>query len=353
MATKEQFDELAASNKTIIETLANMNSTLQTVAGMKAAVEELQTDFREVKTQLKKHKEDTDAGFEAVHKRVDELQGTKGELKASMKDVLPRAVMRLEKLYDEATHLEGTVIVGKLPSAPAERYSEKVVRDVVVQLSGSQTTITPRGDKGVFAISFKAIAKNTPGIRARSFLLKLPTVHASRLMWAQLDRPKELRNHDSRARRFGRQFKAKVIAPSSMSEKSPVFFTVLNGFLVINHSVIGPINLIPDEDHWQELSELILKLIKNPRRPPLSHSKPFLAQMTRPIAEFLYEVFVSIPEEFPDPCSENPDESNLLDLEFDPDLDLDQAPPPPVFEPNIDWLAPLNRSVSKGHRPTQ
>jgi hypothetical protein len=255
--------------------------------------------------------------------------------------------MRLEQLYDASSQLEGTVIVGKLPSAPADKYSEDFVCTVVSQLSGSQTTIVPRGDKGVFAINFKAVAKSTPSVRARSFMMKLPSVHASRMMWAQLDRPKELRDHDSRARRFGRQFKSRVTAPSSTSDKPPVFFTILNGFLVINESIIGPINLIPDEEHWPELSELVLSLIKNPRRPQLTHAKPFLAQMTRPIAEFLHERFIAIPDEFPDPCAENPDVSDLLDLEYDEDV-VDQAPPPPTFEPNIDWLAPLDRSAPKG-----
>jgi hypothetical protein len=353
MATKEQFEELKSSNKTILETLATMNASLQSVVSMKTDVENLKVNMTDITAQLKKQEEDTAAGFDAVNRRVDEIQATvaaappQGQqapvvLKASMKDVLPRAVMRLDQLYDEASQLDGTVIVGKLPSAPAERYSEAVVRDVVAQLSGSHTSITPRGDKGVYAISFKAVARSTPGVRARSFLSKLPGVHASRLMWAQLDKPRELREHDSRARRFGRQFKARVVAPSATTDKPPVFFSIVKGFLVVNESVIGPINLIPDEDHWPELSEMVLTLIKNPRRPQLSHSKPLLAQMTKPIAELLYEAFVSIPEEFPDPCAENADESDLLDLEFDEDL-VDQTPPPPVFEPNIDWLAPLDR----------
>jgi hypothetical protein len=356
MATKEQYDDLVASNKTIIETLANMNSTLHAVASMKSDVDELKVNVGDIKVQLKKQEEDTAAGLDAVNRRVDDIQAAvavaapkqgQSEIKATMKEVLPRAVMRLEQLYDDATLLDGTVIVGKLPSAPADGYSEGVVCDVVAQLSGSQTSITPRGDKGVYAISFKAVARNTPGIRARSFLTKLPSVHASRLIWAQLDRPRELREHDSRARRVGRQFKSKIISPSATTDKSPVFFTIIKGFLVINDSVIGPINLIPDEAHWSELSDLVLAVIKNPRRPQLTHSKPLLGQMTKPIAEFLYEVFVSIPEDFPDPCADDADEGDLLDLELDDDI-VDQTPPPPVFEPNIDWLAPLNRSASKG-----
>jgi hypothetical protein len=356
MATVEQFNELAASNKTIIETLASMNSTLQTVAGLKTAVDTLTSEVQEVRTQVQEHKEVTASGLAAVNKRVDDVQAAisgSGSsqllvLKAPLKVVLPRAVQRLDQLYDEAAQMEGTVIVGKLASAPADRYSENLVRDVVQQLSGSSVSYVPRGDKGVFAINFKAVAKNTPGVRARSFLLRLPTVHASRIMWAQPDRPKELRDHDSRARRFGRHLKSKIVAPSAAaSDKSPIFFTVVKGFLVINESVIGPINLIPDEEHWPELAELVCTLIRNPRRPQLTHSKSFLSQMTRPIAEFLYESYVAIPEDFPDPCSENADESDLLDLDYDPDQ-VDPVVTPPVFEANIDWLAPLNRPTSKG-----
>jgi cob(I)alamin adenosyltransferase len=157
MATKEQFEELKSSNNTIIETLANMNATLQTVVGLKASVDKLQAEVGEVKTQIQQQKDEMSAGLSAVNRRVDEVQATISSQssrpteskppKASIKDVLPRAVMRLEQLYDEASHLEGTVIVGKLPSAPADKYNEKLIPDVVAQLSGSQTSISPRGDK--------------------------------------------------------------------------------------------------------------------------------------------------------------------------------------------------------------
>jgi hypothetical protein len=180
-------------------------------------------------------------------------------------------------------------------------------------------------------------------MRAKLFLSNLSSIHASRILWAQPDRPKELRDHDSRARRFARQFKSRIVAPQNTSGKSPVFFNVTHGFLVINDSVIGPINLIPDEDYWPELSELVLTLIKNPRRPMMTNSKPLMSQMTKPIANLLYEAAVAVPDEFPDPCLEDADESELLDLEYDENL-VDQAPPPIPFDPKTDWFAPLQPS---------
>jgi hypothetical protein len=113
---------------------------------MKSTVDHLQAGITEVQDKLKKYKETSAAGFDTVHSRIDHIQahpGHSAEVKAGMKEVLPRAVMRLKQLYDAATQLEGTVIVGKLPSAPAERYSEDFVRNIVSQLSGSQTSITP------------------------------------------------------------------------------------------------------------------------------------------------------------------------------------------------------------------
>jgi hypothetical protein len=353
MASQEQITKLMEDNqtimsdhKTIIETLAAINSTLTSFSGVKDSVDKVQTDLNDVKEELSAHKVATQAALDAVNAKIEEKVTVSSQpekiTKPSLRELIARESFRLDRLMEEAGCMEGTVIIGKQSSTPPEKYSESFVKTTVAQLSGSATTITPRGTTGVYAVSFKQVAGTTPATRARSFLSKLSTIYASRQIWAQMDRPRELREHDRRARAFARPFKSRVIAPNASSAaKSPVFFSIERGYLVINESVIGPINLIPDDTHWPELNDLVLNLIRNPRRPKINFSRLLSAQLNKPIAELLYDAFTSIPEEFPDPTEEDCDESELLQLELDEDDPL--QPPTLQFDPNVDPFAPLPR----------
>jgi hypothetical protein len=269
-------------------------------------------------------------------------------LPPSFEDVLSRECNRALRLVDEANQMDGTVIIGKQPSAPDNLYSEEEVRKVVSTISGSGSTLAPRGASGsIFSLSFRKIGNHTPAIRAKNFLVKLGKMQASRVMWAQVDRPKELRDCDRRARSFARAFKAKVVAPTS-STRSPVFFTVEQGFLIINDTVIAPVTLIPSEDSWTEFYELVFDLIKNGKRNRVCKTKLYSLQLHKPIAKFLYEAFIAAPEDVE--LDEDEDEYMNEDeaLTFDNNLEV-QPPPVRQLGPIVDLLAPLD-SAADGQR---
>jgi hypothetical protein len=239
--------------------------------------------------------------------------------------------------------MEGVVVIGKQPSAPENLYSETEIRKVVATISGSGVTLAPRGTTGkIFSLSFKKVGNSTPSHRAKNFITKLGRMQASRVMWAQSDRPKELRDHDRRARAFARAFKAKVVSPSAAS-KSPVFFTIEQGFLIINDSVIGPVTLIPEEDAWSGLFEVVFELIKNPKRHRIVRSKLLSLQLHKPIAKYLYDAFIAAPEE--ESFDEDDDMEDIVDLIFNDDLEV-RPPPLEPFSPNIDLLAPLEHPTT-------
>jgi hypothetical protein len=259
--------------------------------------------------------------------------------KPTLLQLLTSEDARLTRLLEDAVSMEGTVIIGKQQSAPEKQYSEAVVRNTVAKLSVSGCSVAPRGYTGIFAVSFKQVAGHTPAIRARSFVLKLSQYQASRVMWAQLDRPKELRFHDRRARTFARCFKAKLVDPKAQpGARSPVFFTVEKGFLLINDSPIAPISLVPDEELWPQLNDLVLELIKNSKHPLANRTKSLVSQLHKPIAEFLYDAYTSIPDDLPTySCQDDGDLGYLLDD------DLEPMNAPPVVPPDgLDLFAPLD-----------
>jgi hypothetical protein len=354
MATQaEQIAKLVEDNKslredqkTILETLTAINSSLTTLSGVKDTVDKVQSDLNVVKDNLTAHKAATQAAFDEVNAKIDEKVAVQPQpekiTKPTLRELISRESFRLDRLIEEAECMEGTVIIGKQSSTPPEKYSEAFVRSTVSQLSGGSTNITPRGTTGVYAVSFKQVAGHTPATRARSFLSKLSSIYASRQIWAQMDRPRELREHDRRARAFARAFKSRVVAPGApATAKPPVFFSVDRGYLIINDSVIGPVNLITDDSYWPDLNDLVLTLIRNPRRPKINYSRLLSAQLNKPIAELLYDAFTSIPDEFPDPADDGGDESQFLDLELDEEEHMPLAAL--QFDPNADPFAPLPR----------
>ncbi len=250
--------------------------------------------------------ESLEADSEVVKGRLEVLEDQKkrelpaNQVRPSIFELMTREETRLERLIMEAGSMAGMVIIGKQPSAPADKYSEDAVKSLVTRISGSGTTFTARGSTGVYAVAFRKVAASTPEHRAKRFLQTLSSLKVSRLVWAQLDRPKELRDHDRRARAFGRSFKAKLVDPSAApGAKSPVFFTVEKGFLVINDTVIAPISLVPDEEVWPQLS------------------KSLVPQLNKRIAQFVYDVYTAVPEDFLEP--ETVDPSELYNYELNED----------------------------------
>jgi hypothetical protein len=325
------------------------------VRSMKTAIEkipELQDSVKAVDGRVTALEEHTKKAIEDVNAKVDahiaQQTANAGVTVAAwssaqpptLEEVVSRECSRALRLVDEANQMDGVVIIGKQPSAPDNLFSEQEVRKVVVTISGSGTTLAPRGTTGsIYSLSFRKVGNHTPAVRAKNFLAKLGKMQASRVMWAQVDRPKELRDHDRRARSFARAFKAKVVAPSS-SARSPVFFTVEQGFLIINDSVIAPVTLIPSEDTWTELHELVFDLIKNSKRHRVCKTKLYSHQLHKPIAKFLYEAYIAAPEDVElDEDDEYMDEED--GLTFNGDLEV-QPPPARQLGPIVDLLAPLN-----------
>jgi hypothetical protein len=333
--------------------LSAIKSQTDSLPALQAKVVEVEAEVKAVDvrvTQLdadrKRDKADTD-------RRLDKLEGSapRTNVKPSITELFSREATNLERLLDEARQMEGTVIIGKQPSANDAYYNEAEVRRVVNTISGNGTTLEPRGTAGVFALSFRRVAATTPAVRARNFIQRLSKLQASQVMWAQFDRPRELREHDRRARACARSFKAKLVPPPDAARavdqaaaKSPVFFTTEKGFLVINDVVIGPVTLIPEEDCWPQLFDLMLTLIKNPRCQKINRSKNLASQMHKAVANFLYDVYTAVPDDYD---SDSDDDDGMDDGElFDYVIDESLQPPPPVPPPlltanGFDLLAPL------------
>lgn len=99
--------------------------------------------------------------------------------------------------------------------------------------------------------------------------------------------------------------------------------------------------MIPDDDVWPELFDLVLNLIKNPRRHKLNRSKTMASQLHGPIADFLYEAYTSMPEEFMS-ATEDLSNDGLLDYQLDMDAKMPSAPARSVpLLSSMDLLAPL------------
>lgn len=165
------------------------------------------------------------------------------------------------------------------------------ITDIVCTAIGHPPAkIIPRGKSSVFFVEFLAQKKLDPDYIASTFLTKIPPSQ-NRDFWCSPDRPIGLRTWESNAFKLGVDYK----------KNSTRAFLIIEGFLVIDMLVVGPVNLIPVSEEWPALEEAIDTAFKNPFtfNASLSPEKQLRHSSLTLIAELSGPSFVD-PQESPD-----------------------------------------------------
>jgi hypothetical protein len=88
----------------------------------------------------------------------------------------------------------------------------------------------------------------------------------------------------------------------------PVRHSIIDGFLVTADVVVGPLTMIPAEDHRDEVVKLMSKIICHPQHKPVDYKVPLEKQMRQSVSKLLHAIhskpaFIDGAEElFLEPC---------------------------------------------------
>ncbi len=203
-------------------------------------------------------------GVSEVLKKVALLEAGKAcpgvaTAKLSMEEVLRLENKKVSELIREAKNVQATVVVGYHRSVAHDRLDRlDLAKLVQSKCSGEACQVDTRGRVGL--VHFGNIGNRPASLRAADFIRNLEESQDADTFWARRDRPEELRKAEGQARNFGKFFQSAFPTDNQPS------FRCVDGYLLVEDVVVGPVTLIGPVAMWKQLSTAIFKVLCNPAR---------------------------------------------------------------------------------------
>lgn len=213
-----------------------------------------------------------------VNSRLTALEkSTRRAVSQPLEDRMSDELVKIRSWVEEARMLEHTVVLGPSQGNPPLTRADV---DKLLDDFGNNFTAKceQRGRTGVFSVKFTASTNSSPKALAKSFITYITELGTVDNIWAKLDEPTNLRMAMGRARRFAYDLKSKI-------SEAP-YFQFVEGFLVFGSVLVAPVSLIPDEEHWPTLGNIVMETLLTDHV-PFSFTKTTQSQLHRSICGFL------------------------------------------------------------------
>lgn len=275
----QQFAHLTAQLNTRFDGVETKVDDVKTA--FTARVDNLETRIGTTETKVTSLEEVVEAhgkDIDDFRERIISLENDGPPPKSqSPREVLLTAIAELKSLTADASVYSDTIVMGARKSASKVMTKNDAIKIVSEALGPQQAQITPRGNTGVFVVRFTN-PKMSEAVHLANTFLAQASQDSNKKFWCDVDKPMQLRNWEQNAFKFGLKFKGTDTTRS---------FRILQGFLVIGSTVIGPVNMIPSPDRWPALTEVIESALQTPTT--FDVKRPLEKQLRTSITKHLCE----------------------------------------------------------------
>jgi hypothetical protein len=201
--------------------------------------------------------------------------------KLTLEEVLRLENNKVRDLVREAKNVQATVVVGYHRSVQQDHLDRlDLAKLVQSKCSGEACQVDTRGRVGL--VHFGCIGNRPASLRAGDFIRNLEESQDANTFWARRDRPEELRKAEGQARNFGKFFQ------SSFPVDNKPSYRCMDGYLLVEDVVVGPVTMIGSEAAWKSLSAVILSVLQKPNRRSFDINQHPFYQLREKILHPLY-----------------------------------------------------------------
>ncbi len=237
-------------------------------------------------TVLENRQRETETTVKAIDQRVLALEaGKSGARSKTVTQVIEDEIAAVGELLSAAKAVSHIVVVG------CHKRKEPTRQGIAELIKRFTNEIEVRYEvRGLVArVFFGFDGTATPSQRALTFFNDIISHQVASTYWAKVDEPRNLRDLKARARVLGEAI-VEFCGPRFPGTEN-IRYTIVNGFLIVADVVVGPLTLLPGEDHHSLVIPRVAKIVLDPKHRPVDYKNPLGSQLRRSIADVLVKLF--------------------------------------------------------------